>query len=52
MYMIVEGSLEVKLPTICRDGKAESLTYTQGLDSRGLDSRGLVFKLSELIPLS
>ena len=21
--MIIEGSLEVKLPTICRDGKAE-----------------------------
>ena len=23
LYGIVEGSLEVKLPTICRDGKAE-----------------------------
>ena len=23
MYYITEGSLEVKLPTICRDGKAE-----------------------------
>ena len=23
MMMTIEGSLEVKLPTICRDGKAE-----------------------------
>ena len=23
MYPLIEGSLEVKLPTICRDGKAE-----------------------------
>ena len=44
------GTLQVPLSRVSK--WFQSLTYTQGLDSRGLDSRGLVFKLSELIPLS